>query len=225
MSLCKVGTALSADWVRPSRCLNYTRTEEDWFLIALHQVEKLQVERFRGNLGEEVVMKKDCDPISELERLDRFFDGEEEGEVPLAVLRAGGIDIPDDDALLDDGALHDKLWEIITAMPALGMVIEYTDHLTDRELYRYLVQDGLVEETILPGDAASTWHLSPAGSGSEEDTQIHLRFYFSDEEREEWHRQWGEPLPPKEAPRANRDHLLPTGELSRAERETGENVA
>ncbi|MGH9422788.1 MAG: hypothetical protein ACRD3J_22635 [Thermoanaerobaculia bacterium] len=170
-------------------------------------------------------MTEDDDPIAELERLDRFFDGEEDGEMPLAALRARGIDIPDDDTALDDAALHAKLWEIIDAMAAIGIVLELTDHLTDRELYRYLVNDALMEPTILPLGSAGTWHTSPLGSWSEEDTQIHLRFFADDDEREEWHRQWGEPLPPKEARRADRDRFLPTGEVSRAKRETGESIA
>jgi len=31
------------------------------------------------------------DPIAELERMDRFFDGEEPGEVPLEILREKGL--------------------------------------------------------------------------------------------------------------------------------------
>ena len=164
-------------------------------------------------------MKENDDFISELERLDRFYDGEEEGEIPLAVLRARGMEIPEDDRALDDAALHDKLWEVIRGMAAIGMVIEYTDHLTDRELYRYLVGEALVGETILPGLPSGTWHVSPIGGGSEEDTQIHLRFYADDAEREEWHQTWGDPLPPKEARRADRDRFLPTSDVSGAERE------
>ena len=164
-------------------------------------------------------MKENDDFIAELERLDRFFDGEEEGEIPLAVLCARGVEIPDDDAALDDAALHDKLWEVIRGMAAIGMVVEYTDHLTDRELYRYLVDDALFEETILPSLSSGTLHVNPIGGGSEEDIEIHLRFYADDAEREEWHQTWGEPLPAKEPRRADRDRFLPTNDVSRAERD------
>jgi len=164
-------------------------------------------------------MKENDDFISELERLDRWIDGEEEGDVPLAVLRARGLEIPEDDSALDDPALRDKLWEVIRAMSAIGMVIELTDHLTDRELYRYLVRDALVEPTILSSDPMGTLHISPIGSGSEEDNRIHLQFYADDEERAEWQSMFGDPLPPKQRPSADRDRLLPTAEMSRAERE------
>ena len=164
-------------------------------------------------------MKENDDFISELERLDRWIDGEEEGEVPLAVLRAHGMEIPEDESALDDPALRDKLWEVIRGMSAIGMVIELTDHLTDRELYRYLIGDALLEPTILPVDPMGTLHVSPIGGGSEEDNRIHLQFYADDEEREEWHGMFGDPLPAKQTPPADRDRFLPTAEMSRAERE------
>ncbi len=89
-------------------------------------------------------MSDDHDPIAEVERLDRFFDGEEEGERPIDVLRARGITIPDG-AALDDESLRAKLWEVINAMGSIGMYLESTDHLSDRELYRHLVTDALCE--------------------------------------------------------------------------------
>ncbi|HEX7679866.1 MAG TPA: hypothetical protein VF713_17185, partial [Thermoanaerobaculia bacterium] len=60
-------------------------------------------------------MSDDHDPIAELERLDRFFDGEEEGERPIDVLRNNGVSIPDERDL-DDATLHTRLWDLINAM-------------------------------------------------------------------------------------------------------------
>jgi len=114
-------------------------------------------------------MSDDHDPLAEIERLDRFFDGEEEGERPIDVLRAGGVSIPDERDL-DDATLHARLWELINAMAAAGVFVESTNHLSDRELYRYLVKDALREETILPTPGSGGgWHLSPLGD-SDEDT-------------------------------------------------------
>lgn len=148
------------------------------------------------------------DPIAEIERLDRFFDGEEEGERPLEVLRAKGLVIPDE-VSLDDDALHKKLWELIEAMAAIGMYLDSTDHMSDRELYQYLVTDALVEETILSDDPRSAWHLSPIGGGSEEDNEIYLRYYADDDIRSDWTKRFGEPIPAKEPPPFDRDRLLP----------------
>lgn len=158
-------------------------------------------------------MSDDHDPIAELERLDRFFDGEEEGERPIDVLRNNGISIPDE-RNLDDDSLHAKLREIINAMAAVGMVLESTDHLSDRELYRYLVTDALREETILPTPGSGGgWHISPIGGGSEEDNEIYLRYYADDETRKRWHRDFGDTLPTKEKPPFDRDRLLPVHDV------------
>jgi hypothetical protein len=153
-------------------------------------------------------MTDDNDVIAELERIDRFYDGDEPGDRPLEVLRSRGIEIPDESSL-DDETLTRKLWELVEAMATMGMYLESTDHLSDRELYRYLVTDGLREETILSDSPLSAWHLSPIGGCSEEDNLIYLRYYADDEERADWEKDSGEPLPPKEPPRADRDSRLP----------------
>jgi hypothetical protein len=158
-------------------------------------------------------MSRDHDPIAELERLDRFFDGEEEGERPIDVLRNGGLSIPEAPDL-DDAALTTKLWEIINAMSAAGIFVESTNHLSDRELYRYLVEDALREETILPTPGSGGgWHLNPIGDGAE-DTDIYLRYYADDETREMWHRDFRVTLPAKEKAPFDRDRLLPVQDFS-----------
>jgi hypothetical protein len=165
----------------------------------------------RGSLGvEESIMaerKKVHDPIAELERLDRFYDGQEKGVLPLDVLRQRGIPIPADEDL-SDAALQDTLWKVIEGMAAVGMYLEFTDHLSDRELYRYLMT-ALTEETILSEDEMSGWHLSPIGGCSEEDNEVWLRYYADDEERERWHQDTGDPLPPKATPPSDRDERMP----------------
>jgi hypothetical protein len=158
-------------------------------------------------------MSDDHDPIAEIERLDRFFDGEEEGERPIDVLRASGVSVPDERDL-DDATLHARLWELINAMAATGVFVESTNHLSDRELYRYLVKDALREETILPTPGSGGgWHLSPLGD-SDEDTQIYLRYYADDETRERWHSDFRVTLPPKEKPPFDRDRLLPAQDFT-----------
>ena len=154
-------------------------------------------------------MSGNQDLIAELERLDRFYEGEEEGERPIDVLRNKGISFPDERDL-DEDALHARLWVIINAMAGVGMVLESTDHLSDRELYRYLVSEALCEETILsPPGSCGVWHLSPIGGGSEEDSQIYLRYYADDETRADWLRDFGGILPTKKKPPFDRDRLLP----------------
>lgn len=144
----------------------------------------------------------------ELERLDQWLDGKKKGDIPLEVLRLRGMEIPEDDAALDDAALHAKLWEIIRAMAELGLILESTNHLSDRELYRYLVGDCLRKETLLSG--GGYWHISPIGGFSEEDIEIYLRYYADDETRATWDED--AEMPPKERQPFDRDRFLPGGE-------------
>lgn len=154
-------------------------------------------------------MSDDHDPIAELERLDRFFDGKEEGERPIDVLNAKGIATPDG-STLDDESLRAKLWEVINGMASIGMYLESTDHMSDRELYRYLVTDQLCEETILLLEGSDGgWHVSPIGGCSEEDNEIYLRYYADDDMRQHWQSSFNEPIPPKEKPPWDRDRFLP----------------
>lgn len=138
----------------------------------------------------------EADIIEEMEKVDRFLDGTEPGDVPLDRLRASGMDIPDDDARLDDVQVHAKLREVFEALFDLGMVFDDTDHLSERELYRWLVLDVLRQETIL--STTGTWHVSPIGGCSEEDLEVYLRYYANDEDRQRWQAEFGEVLPARE---------------------------
>ncbi|MEO8382024.1 MAG: hypothetical protein ABI779_20345 [Acidobacteriota bacterium] len=147
--------------------------------------------------------RNEHDLIEELERMDRFFDGTEEGDVPLEVLRARSIEMPEESSL-DDAALHGLLWKVIHGMAEIGMFLECTDHLSDRELYRYLAE-ALMEETML---GAGMEQLSPIGGCSEEDNAVYLRYYADEEDRKNWDVD-GMVIPPHEPLPYDRDRLLP----------------
>ena len=151
-------------------------------------------------------MRTERDLMAELERLDSFLDGTEAGEVPLELLRERGIDLPEETTLTDED-LHRRLWEVIGAMAAMGLYLDSTDHLSDRELYRFLVH-ALQEETMLSNDPDSAWHLSPIGGGSEEDNEIYLRYYADEEDRRRWAED-GAPVPAHESLLFDRTRLLP----------------
>jgi hypothetical protein len=156
-------------------------------------------------------MGTERDFMADLERLDAFLDGTEPGDIPLAALRKRGIEMPEE-ATLGDEELHRRLWEVITAMKTIGLVVESTDHLSDRELYRYLAE-ALQEEMMLTDDPYSAWHLSPIGSGSEEDNEIYLRYYADEDDRRQWAPD-GSKVPPKEPLPYDRDRLLPQQGMS-----------
>ena len=66
-----------------------------------------------------LIDEEERDVIAEMERMDRFFDGEEPGDIPLEFLRKRGIDIP---ALPpdEDVVLRAKLQELIEEMFEIG---------------------------------------------------------------------------------------------------------
>jgi hypothetical protein len=102
---------------------------------------------------------------------------------------------PDD---LDDSALHHELWATIDLLYEKRIVLDFTDHLTDRQLYTLIYRD------ILPSpekkiDISSTylhWDCSEAGG----DESVWLRFYASDADREAWVEETHGTPPPKELP-------------------------
>ena len=99
---------------------------------------------------------------------------------------------------LDDATLHDRLCTTIDLLYEKRIVLDFTDHLTDRQLYTLIYRD------ILPSpekkiDNSSTylhWDCSEAGG----DETVWLRFYASDADREAWAEEMHGTPPPKELP-------------------------
>ena len=94
----------------------------------------------------------------------------------------GGLDLPSPEKL-DDVQMSEKLWQVINGLSFLGVFLYSTDHLSDRELYKYLWHDCLHEPAIIqPENQDSAYHIDMIGSGSEEDLFIFLK-YYADETR------------------------------------------
>ena len=101
----------------------------------------------------------------------------------------------------------------MTTWEAEDMYISDTDHLSDRELYNWLWEEGLCEQTKRPKGSGWNWHTSPIGSGSEEDTLIHHRYFASEESRQSWMKSFPDyEMPPREKPPFDRDRFLPQAE-------------
>jgi hypothetical protein len=134
----------------------------------------------------------------------------EEGRSLHDRLIEGGMSLPNPEAL-SDAALHDKLWEVISALALLGAYLYSTDHLSDRELYSHLWHQTLREPTVLmPHDPAFATHIDLVGSGSEEDIAIYLRYYADEQTRQDWAREFPDvTVPPHGQPPYDRDRLLP----------------
>jgi hypothetical protein len=114
-------------------------------------------------------------------------------------------------AELDDAMLRGKLAEIIRELSELRCFLYDTNHLSDRELYEWLWDIGLREETPdISGMPDGAWHTSPIGGGSEEDTAIRLKYYANEEDRQHWHLDFpNDPRPAHEPLPFDRDRHLP----------------
>jgi len=114
---------------------------------------------------------------------------------------------------LDDRKLRVKLQEVFCALAAIRCFLHDTDHLSDRELYTWLWSDGLREETPELSQLGGAWHMSPIGSGADEDVAIFFKYYASEKERRRWKADFpNDPLPPHCALPHHRDRSLPRAE-------------
>ena len=114
---------------------------------------------------------------------------------------------------ITDETLTPILWELLHNLALRGFYVLHTDHLSDRELYAELWTRGLREPAHLPGrNLRGGWFHDFLGSWGEDEMQLWLRYYASDEERAKHAKEWPKtPLPPKEKPAFNRDWRLPKG--------------
>lgn len=126
------------------------------------------------------------------------------------LLENSGLTIPEPGSLNDDD-LSVRLDEIIKRMASLGAYLLHTNHLSDRELYRYLYYDGLREEAVLfPENPGYAYMIDLVGSGSEDDNQVYLRYYADSEQRKQWALDWpDDSIPDHQDPRFDRDQHLP----------------
>ena len=100
---------------------------------------------------------------------------------------------------LDDDQLRERLWETIDSLYAKRIVLDYADHLSDRELYALIRRDILpatLKQVDLP-DNYVHWDCSATGDA---DQSVWLIYYASDEEREEWRLEEGREPPPRLVP-------------------------
>jgi hypothetical protein len=92
--------------------------------------------------------------------------------------------------------IHEVLWETIHRLYDKQIVLEYTEHLSDYQLYCLILRDILPshEKKLDMSPTYLHWHcLDPT-----DDPETWLRFYATEEERNRWSRETGEPLPAAE---------------------------
>lgn len=121
-----------------------------------------------------------------------------------------GVALPEPEAV-SDADVTARLWEVIEGLARIRVYLNDTDHLSDRQLYAALWHDVLREEVeAVPDHPDSAYHVSLVGSGSEEHTQLYLKYYADEDFRLHWAKEFpDEPLPRQEEPPFDRDRLLP----------------
>ena len=104
---------------------------------------------------------------------------------------------------LTDEALHELLWHTIHKLFAQRIILEFTDHLGDRQLYNVIARDILpsVEKKLDQPPRYLHWDCA----GASNDIDLWLRHYATPFERREWADENCLPLPPHEPPRHRRD--------------------
>lgn len=165
-----------------------------------------------------MMMPDDLDDVDDEELQEELLKhmaayGEREPSSLFDLLPQSGVSLPAPEDLSDE-EIGRKLWEVLHGLSLCGVFLHNTDHLSDRELYIYLWRDALREPTVLmPENLSYSCHLDPIGSGSEEHTQLYLKYYASEEDRRQWREDWPEDhIPASEKPPYDRDRRLPRAE-------------
>jgi len=107
------------------------------------------------------------------------------------------LNLPHPDALSDEQS-HESLWEAIHRLFEKRIVLEFTDHLSDRELYRLIYRDILPSPEKKIDSPSNYLHWDCADVGG--DPEVWLRYYATLEEREDWIGDFDDPLPERQTP-------------------------
>ena len=166
-----------------------------------------EIEQLGGTFG--------CDPDMPADLEEEFLKHilEYEKAEPITLFQLlvnSGYEIPAP-ATLDDAMLGRTLQELAGKMATVGAYLTNTNHLSDRELYQYLFDEGLREEaTLFPDNHSYAYVIDLTGSGSDEDMQTYLKYYADEDFRQQWGKDWPrDPMPAHEDPPYDRDSKLP----------------
>jgi hypothetical protein len=101
-------------------------------------------------------------------------------------------------AALGEDELHGILWDVIEKLYQKRIILDFTDHLSDRELYTLIYRDILPvrEKKIDLGTNYIHWDCA----GASGDPEIWLRYYATPDERAAWAEAYHQPLPPRTRP-------------------------
>jgi len=95
--------------------------------------------------------------------------------------------------VLDRDSLHAILWDLIEKLFQRRIVLDFTGHLSDRELYCLILRDILPAREKKIDWPGNYLHWDCTGN----DPETWLGFYATEEEREDWATNYRQPLPCK----------------------------
>ena len=147
---------------------------------ALGRVNVLEMPTPKENEYLESMLAWERAPV---EPISRWFDPE--------------LTLPHPDSL-DEEQLHACLWEAIRELQDKRIVLDFTDHLSDGELYWLIFRDILPAREKRIDSPKNFLHWDCANVSG--DPQVWLRYYASAEEHHLWQLETGGRLPSSERP-------------------------
>ncbi|HWB00097.1 MAG TPA: hypothetical protein VG713_16500 [Pirellulales bacterium] len=124
--------------------------------------------------------------------------------LPIAQWFEPPLCLPPPDSI-DDRRVEALLWDAVQKLFEKQIVLDFTDHLSDRQLYCLIYRDILPSREKKIDNRNNYLHWDCAGVG--EDAEIWLRYYASDEERSDWHEQFPDDPLPERLPLPHRRRL------------------
>jgi hypothetical protein len=136
------------------------------------------------------------DPLREVKMLDDFIDGKIQ-ITPYLELERRSCAPPVIENLSDEDVTR-ELTNLIWNLADLQIFISDIDHLDDRTAYAALLDFCDEPNMFFPGNKKAACHWSPIGSGSDEENEIYLRYYASEDTRAMWVTDFSCPMPEKQ---------------------------
>ena len=100
---------------------------------------------------------------------------------------------------LDDDQVRERLLDMIERLHSKRIMLDFTDHLSDRELYSLIRRD-ILPATLKLVDLPDNFVHWDCSASDDCDPTVWLTFYASDEEREDWRLEEGREPPSRQVP-------------------------
>jgi len=134
---------------------------------------------------------------SENDFLQSMLEWERAPILPICEWFSPTLELSPPDSIYEE-QLHTVLYETIQRLFEKHIVLDFTDHLTDRELYCLIYRDILPANEKMIQRRRNYLHWDCANTDGDPD--VWLRYYASDEDRRSWQEESGGFLPPLEDP-------------------------